>query len=129
MQAKPCAFCTLPIERVIDSNNYGVVIRDGFPITPGHTLIIPKRHIGSFFELETDERQDLLNLLVAAKKILQEEFKPNGYNIGITDGQAAGQTVPHLHIHLIPRYKGDLPDPRGGVRWVIPDKADYWSGR
>jgi diadenosine tetraphosphate (Ap4A) HIT family hydrolase len=78
MQAKPCAFCTLPIERVIDSNNYGVVIRDGFPITPGHTLIIPKRHIGSFFELETDERQDLLNLLVAAKKILQEEFKPNG---------------------------------------------------
>ena len=129
MQAKPCAFCTLPIERVIDSNNYGVVIRDGFPITPGHTLIIPKRHIGSFFELETDERQDLLNLLVAAKKILQEEFKPNGYNIGINDGQAAGQTVPHLHIHLIPRYKGDLPDPRCGVRWVIPDKADYWSGR
>ena len=105
------------------------MIRDGFPITPGHTLIIPKRHIGSFFELETDERQDLLNLLVAAKKILQEEFKPNGYNIGINDGQAAGQTVPHLHIHLIPRYKGDLPDPRGGVRWVIPDKADYWSGR
>jgi len=129
MQAKQCAFCTLPIERVIDSNNYGVVIRDGFPISPGHTLIIPKRHISSFFELETDECQDLLNLLVAAKKILQEEFKPNGYNIGINDGQAAGQTVPHLHIHLIPRYKGDLPDPRGGVRWVIPDKADYWSGR
>ena len=129
MQAKQCAFCTLPIERVIDSNNYGIVIRDGFPISPGHTLIIPKRHISSFFELETDERQDLLNLLVAAKKILQEEFKPNGYNIGINDGQAAGQTVPHLHIHLIPRYKGDLPDPRGGVRWVIPDKADYWSGR
>jgi diadenosine tetraphosphate (Ap4A) HIT family hydrolase len=129
MQAKQCAFCTLPIERVIDSNNYGVVIRDGFPISPGHTLIIPKRHIGSFFELETDERQDLLNLLEAAKKILQEEFQPDGYNIGINDGPAAGQTVLHLHIHLIPRYKGDLPDPRGGVRWVIPDKADYWSGR
>jgi len=129
MQAKQCPFCTLPIERVIDSNNYGVVIRDGFPISIGHTLIIPKRHIGSFFELETDERQDLLNLLEAAKKILQEEFQPDGYNIGINDGPAAGQTVPHLHIHLIPRYKGDLPDPRGGVRWVIPDKADYWSGR
>jgi diadenosine tetraphosphate (Ap4A) HIT family hydrolase len=105
MQAKQCAFCTLPIERVIDSNNYGVVIRDGFPISHGHTLIIPKRRIGSFFELETDERQDLLNLLEAAKKILQEEFQPDGYNIGINDGPAAGQTVPHLHIHLIPRKR------------------------
>ena len=129
MQAKPCAFCTLPAERVIDSNHYGIVIRDGFPISPGHTLIIPKRHIGSFFELEFDERQDLLNLLDAAKKILDAEFEPNGYNIGINDGPAAGQTVPHLHIHLIPRYTDDLPDPRGGVRWVIPDKADYWSKR
>lgn len=126
MQAKPCAFCTLPIERVIDSNNYGVVIRDGYPISPGHTLIIPKRHIGSFFELETDERQDLLNLLEAAKKILQEKFQPNGYNIGINDGPAAGQTVPHAHIHLIPRFTGDQTDPRGGVRWIFPEKAKYW---
>jgi diadenosine tetraphosphate (Ap4A) HIT family hydrolase len=114
---------------VIDSNHYGIVIRDGFPISPGHTLIIPKRHIGSFFELEFDERQDLLNLLDTVKKILDVEFQPNGYNIGINDGPAAGQTVPHLHIHLIPRYTDDLPDPRGGVRWVIPDKADYWSKR
>jgi len=105
MQAKPCAFCTLPIERVNDSKNYGVVIRDGLPISPGHTLIMPKRHIGSFFELETDERQDLLHLLEAAKKLLQEEFQPNGYNIGINDGPAAGQTVPHLHIHFITRKR------------------------
>jgi diadenosine tetraphosphate (Ap4A) HIT family hydrolase len=129
MQTKPCAFCTLHAERVIDSNHYCIVIRDGFPISPGHTLIIPKRHIGSFFELKAEERQDLLNLLEVAKKILDIEFHPNGYNIGINDGPAAGQTVPHLHLHLIPRYLGDLPDPRGGVRWVIPEKADYWSKR
>lgn len=129
MKAKPCAFCTLPIKRVIDSNNFGIVIRDGFPVSPGHTLIISKRHVGSFFELETGERQDLLNLLDAAKKILDAEFRPNGYNIGINDGATAGQTVQHVHIHLIPRYKDDQLDPRGGVRWIFPDKADYWSGQ
>lgn len=126
---KPCPFCTLSIERVIDSNTSGVVIRDGFPISPGHTLIIPKRHTGSFFNLPADERDSLLRLLDSAKEEIEIEFSPQGYNIGINDGPAAGQTVPHLHIHLIPRYAGDLSDPRGGVRWIIPDKADYWSQR
>jgi diadenosine tetraphosphate (Ap4A) HIT family hydrolase len=127
--SKPCPFCTLPKERVIDSNPHGVVIRDGFPISPGHTLVIPNRHIGSFFELTPDERQSLLDLLDAAKLVLDSELKPDGYNIGINDGPSAGQTVPHLHIHLIPRYNGDQTDPRGGVRWIIPEKADYWSAR
>jgi len=68
-----------------------------------------------------------MSLLRRAKTVLEMEFKPDGYNIGINDGAAAGQTVPHLHIHLIPRYIGDRPDPRGGVRWIIPEKADYWS--
>jgi diadenosine tetraphosphate (Ap4A) HIT family hydrolase len=102
-------------------------MRDAFPISPGHTLIIPKRHVGSFFELESDERAELLALLDEAKVVADEEFSPQGYNIGINDGTAAGQTVPHLHIHLIPRYQGDRPDPRGGVRWIIPEKADYWT--
>ena len=127
--SKPCPFCTLPKERVIDSNHHGMVIRDGFPISPGHTLVIPNRHIGSFFELSPDERQSLLELLDAAKLVLDSELKPDGYNIGINDGPSAGQTVPHLHIHLIPRYNGDQTDPRGGVRWIIPEKADYWSHR
>lgn len=127
--SKPCPFCSLPKERVIDSNHHGMVIRDGFPISPGHTLVIPNRHIGSFFELTPDERQSLLDLLDAAKLVLDSELKPDGYNIGINDGPSAGQTVPHLHIHLIPRYNGDQTDPRGGVRWVIPEKADYWSAR
>ena len=127
--SKPCPFCTLPKERVIDSNHHGMVIRDGFPISPGHTLVIPNRHIGSFFELTPEERQSLLDLLDAAKLVLDSELKPDGYNIGINDGPSAGQTVPHLHIHLIPRYNGDQTDPRGGVRWIIPEKADYWSHR
>ena len=127
MISKLCPFCTLPDERVIDQNDHGLVIRDGFPISPGHTLIIPKRHTGSFFDLTEAERSDLLLLQDKAKLDLENEFKPDGYNIGINDGPAAGQTVPHLHIHLIPRYAGDRADPRGGVRWIIPKKADYWS--
>jgi diadenosine tetraphosphate (Ap4A) HIT family hydrolase len=111
---------------VIDENCSAIAIRDGYPVSPGHTLLIPKRHTGSFFDLSERERSDLLALLDRAKLALDDEFHPQGYNIGINDGPAAGQTVPHLHVHLIPRYDGDLPDPRGGVRWVIPDKAKYW---
>ena len=124
--SKPCAFCTLPSARVIDENATSIVIRDGYPVSPGHTLLIPKRHTGSFFDLSEQERNDLLTLLDRAKLALDEELHPQGYNIGINDGAAAGQTVPHLHVHLIPRFDGDLPDPRGGVRWVIADKAKYW---
>ena len=123
---KTCPFCSLLQSRVIDSSPLGLVIRDAFPISPGHTLIIPKRHVGSFFDLEADERAELLALLCQAKVVADKEFSPQGYNIGINDGAAAGQTVPHLHLHLIPRFEGDLPDPRGGVRWVIPEKAKYW---
>ena len=70
----------------------------------------------------------MFSLIEAAQQQLQQEFRPDGYNIGINDGAAAGQTVVHLHVHLIPRYAGDRPDPRGGVRWVIPERADYWTG-
>lgn len=124
---KKCVFCTLPDGRVIRANEHAFTIRDGFPISPGHTLVIPRRHVGSFFEVTAEERTCLLELLDQSKKMIDEEFRPDGYNIGINDGAAAGQTVPHLHIHLIPRYSGDREDPRGGVRWVIPEKADYWS--
>jgi diadenosine tetraphosphate (Ap4A) HIT family hydrolase len=89
--------------------------------------VIPKRHIGSWFETTPEEQSAMLNLLERAKIVLETEFRPDGYNIGINDGPTAGQTVPHLHMHLIPRYKGDLTDPRGGVRWIIPEKAKYWE--
>jgi diadenosine tetraphosphate (Ap4A) HIT family hydrolase len=124
-----CPFCTLPAERIVAADRHAIVIRDGFPISRGHTLIIPRRHVDSFFEITQEERTSLFAQLDHAKVALDKEFAPAGYNIGINDGQAAGQTVMHLHVHLIPRYTGDRPDPRGGVRWIMPDKADYWSGR
>jgi diadenosine tetraphosphate (Ap4A) HIT family hydrolase len=121
-----CPFCTLPASRVIDSNSMGVVIRDAYPVSPGHTLVISRRHVSSFFGIAEAERTGLMDLVVSAQALLQREYAPAGYNIGINDGASAGQTVPHLHIHLIPRFAGDVPDPRGGVRWVMPDKAKYW---
>lgn len=126
---KPCPFCTLPDSRIVEENEHAVVILDGFPVSLGHSLIIPKRHVGSFFEITDIERAALFKLLDRAKELVSDQHQPDGFNIGINDGAAAGQTVPHLHIHLIPRYDGDLADPRGGVRWVIPDKADYWTQR
>ncbi len=127
MTSKLCTFCTLPAARLIGQNEHAIWIRDGFPVSPGHSLVIPKRHVGSFFEVSLAERTALLDMLNFAKAAAVAEFHPDGFNVGINDGAAAGQTVPHLHIHLIPRFTGDLPDPRGGVRWVIPEKADYWS--
>ncbi|ABD68944.1 histidine triad (HIT) protein [Rhodoferax ferrireducens T118] len=126
---KPCPFCTLPDSRIVEENEHAILILDGFPVSPGHSLVIPKRHVASFFEITDIERAALFKLLDRAKDLVSNVHQPDGYNIGINDGAAAGQTVPHLHIHLIPRYDGDLVDPRGGVRWVIPDKADYWTQR
>lgn len=124
-----CPFCTLPVERIRFNGDAGLVIRDAFPISPGHTLIIPRRHTASFFELAESERRELFDLLEQARADIDNEFSPDGYNIGINDGAAAGQTVPHVHIHLIPRYEGDVTDTRGGVRWIVLCKADYWSAQ
>ena len=126
MSKVSCPFCALPAERILILADEALVIRDAFPVSPGHTLVIPRRHIGSFFELSDAERTCMVELLARAKAELDLSFQPDGFNIGINDGAAAGQTVPHLHLHLIPRYRGDAPDPRGGVRWVLPAKAKYW---
>ena len=126
MSEVSCPFCALPAERILILADEALVIRDAFPVSQGHTLVIPRRHIGSFFELTDAERACMVELLAKAKAELDLSFQPDGFNIGINDGAAAGQTVPHLHLHLIPRYRGDAPDPRGGVRWVLPAKAKYW---
>ncbi len=123
----PCPFCQLPQHRIIASNPHGMVVKDAFPVSPGHSLVIACRHVGSFFALSGAERGGMLDLIDITRAKLQDELHPDGFNVGINDGPAAGQTVPHLHIHLIPRYAGDVPDPRGGVRWVMPNKADYWT--
>jgi len=122
-----CPFCVLPPERIVHADKHAIVVRDGFPVSPGHTLVIPRRHVGSFFEITAEEREALIDLLGKAQRTLLTELRPDGWNIGINDGAAAGQTVSHLHIHLIPRYLGDSSDPRGGVRWVIPGRANYWD--
>jgi diadenosine tetraphosphate (Ap4A) HIT family hydrolase len=127
MSETNCPFCALPVERILRSAGEALVIRDAFPVSPGHTLVIPRRHVESFFELTAVERACMLELLGQAKAELDESCRPDGFNVGINDGAAAGQTVPHLHLHLIPRYVGDAPDPRGGVRWVLPAKAKYWN--
>lgn len=105
---------------------YARAFRDQYPISPGHTLIIPVRHVASLFELSADEQTEMWKLVAVIREQLQQEFTPDGFNIGLNDGIAAGQTVMHAHIHVIPRYAGDVPDPRGGVRWVLPEKAKYW---
>lgn len=121
-----CAFCTLPLERITVELPLIVAVRDAYPVSRGHTLILPKRHVESFFELSEAEREQVFEALKCAKDLLAD-YKPDGFNIGINDGAAAGQTVPHLHVHLIPRYYGDSEDPRGGLRWVLPAKARYWT--
>lgn len=126
-QDPPCPFCTLPNSRIIIRNDLAIATRDAYPVTLGHTLVIPARHVDSFLDATPAEREAMLALLDSMKQWLQAEYSPAGYNMGINEGAAAGQTIAHLHIHLIPRYSGDQPDPRGGVRWVMPETADYWS--
>lgn len=121
-----CPFCEIDQYRELLANDHAIAVHDGFPVSPGHLLIIPKRHVLSFFSATIQERSAIIALLDAARERLVKEYKPDGFNIGINDGVAAGQTVMHMHIHLIPRYTGDTPDPRGGVRWIFPDKAAYW---
>ncbi len=112
-------------KRKIYENNHVYAILDGFPVSKGHTLIITKRHVGNYFSLNSDELKSIDEALKHMKNQLDDLYHPDGYNIGINNGEAAGQTVMHLHVHLIPRYKGDMPNPRGGVRGVIPGKQKY----
>ena len=127
MSEDHCPFCSLDSDRIIFESDLTFTIRDAFPVSPGHTLIIPRRHVASTFDLNIMEKAAMLGALEEAKKALDREFSPAGYNIGINEGEAAGQTVMHLHVHLIPRYRGDTEDPRGGVRHVFPEKAKYWE--
>jgi diadenosine tetraphosphate (Ap4A) HIT family hydrolase len=122
-----CPFCSPDKSRHVLTNDYGYSIYDSYPVSPGHSLIIPKRHYSSFFDATREEQIALLDLVNEMQQVLINERSPEGFNVGINVGEAAGQTVMHLHIHLIPRYAGDTEDPRGGVRWIFPDKAAYWK--
>lgn len=106
-------------------NEIGFVVYDGFPVSKGHSLIVPKRVYSNYFDSTPEEMIGLHKLVVETKRLLDKEFSPDGYNVGINCGEYSGQTVPHVHIHLIPRYEGDMDNPRGGVRGVIPSKQKY----
>jgi diadenosine tetraphosphate (Ap4A) HIT family hydrolase len=112
---------------MIAQNALTFTVNDTLPVSPGHTLIVTKRHIASIFAANKEEIAALWEALRKARTQLLKECSPDGFNIGINDGLAAGQTILHLHIHIIPRYKGDMPDPRGGIRWIFPEKAVYWK--
>ncbi|MEZ0454763.1 HIT family protein [Sphingobacterium thalpophilum] len=118
-------FFELPKDKHIAETEHFFLIRDGFPVSPGHTLIISKTLRVDYFELTTDEKADLDNAISLARSLVEAEFSPDGYNIGMNCGESAGQTVFHFHCHLIPRYIGDMENPRGGVRHVIPSKGSY----
>jgi len=123
---KGCPFCELGKKRIEATSELAVVIRDGYPVTPLHTLIVPKRHVSDYFDLYQPEANAINRLLMGQKAaIMKMDHTVTGFNIGVNCGESAGQTIFHCHVHLIPRREGDVSRPRGGVRHVIPDKADY----
>ncbi|MDR9437094.1 MAG: HIT family protein [Thiohalophilus sp.] len=120
----PCLFCKDP-RGVSLENELAYSARDTYAVSPGHTLVIPRRHVASFFDLTPEEINACMALITEERRLLDEEFSPDGYNIGVNIGPAAGQSIFHVHIHVIPRYNGDVENPQGGVRHVIPKKGHY----
>lgn len=125
-----CVFCDrLARGDLVAANERAVAFLDAFPLSEGHCLIVPRRHEADFLALPQDEQAAIWDLLPAVRRHIEAHAAPDGYNIGMNVGQAAGQTVAHAHLHVIPRHRGDVRDPRGGVRWVIPSRAQYWEPR
>jgi diadenosine tetraphosphate (Ap4A) HIT family hydrolase len=120
-------FLSLPPERIIHQSEFFFVVKDGFPVSPGHCLIISKALRKDFFHLSEEEKAELPSVIEKTKSLIEGEHSPDGYNIGMNCGEAAGQTVFHFHCHVIPRFKGDMENPRGGVRYCIPSKGNYPS--
>jgi len=124
MNAEGCIFCNLDREILVESSS-SLAFFDNYPVSKGHALAVPKRHVDSIWDLSEIEYLNCFLVVRQLEAILSERFSPNGFNIGVNCGEAAGQSVLHAHIHVIPRYKGDVPNPRGGVRHVIPSKGFY----
>ena len=121
-----CRFCqNRSGRRTMIEGQYGFAAWDRHPTSEGHFLVIPYRHFADYFDINDEEREELWRLVAEGKKIADEQYRPDGYNIGINIGRWAGQSIPHLHIHVIPRYQGDVENPKGGVRGVIPNKKLY----
>lgn len=124
MALERCIFCE-PEREILAQNARAIAVLDSFPVSPGHALVLPRRHVATIWDLDPDEYADCFTLARDLRPILESRFSPDGFNIGANCGEAAGQSVWHAHIHVIPRFKGDTPNPRGGVRRVIPLKGNY----
>lgn len=122
-----CPFCASSRARMFMEYGEALAIWDEYPISPKHALVIPRRHVIDLDGLTASEATDLWSLVADVRRALIRMAQPDGFNIGMNEGSAGGQTVPHLHVHVIPRFRGDVEDPRGGIRWVVPGKAAYWS--
>ena len=124
-----CAFCDIEEKidksRIIYQDSTWIAMLDGYPVSEGHTLLIPKRHCETYFDLNFLELESLGVTIGVVKRLLDTKYHPNGYNVGVNCGEAAGQTIMHCHVHIIPRYNGDCENPRGGVRGVIPSRMNY----
>ena len=122
-----CPFCEVEGRRIFAAGDCAVAIKDAFPVTDGHVLVIPRRHVNSLYDLTDSEQAAVWAFAESARQLLAQEQAVDSFNIGVNDGAAAGQTIEHAHIHIIPRRAGDVPNPRGGIRHVIPAKARYWG--
>jgi len=118
-------FLSIPPDKIIFSNDHFFIIEDGFPVSPGHLLIISNIVRADYFSLTVEEQHALVETIEIAKELIIAKYTPDGFNIGMNCGEAAGQTVFHFHCHLIPRYSGDMHNPRGGVRHCLPEKGNY----
>lgn len=122
-----CRFCTVPEAKIWMRNEHAVALADAYPLTEGHTLVLPTRHLPKLFDCSDEEYSAVWALVAEVRKRLQEIYDPDGFNIAVNDGPAAGQTVMHAHVHVIPRRIGDVIEPRGGIRWIMPERAPYWE--
>ena len=122
-----CPFCTLPEERIWLETDRVVAVPDYYPATDGHCLVLPRVHIASLWDLSPEEHAEVWDLVAEVRDLLVERHSPDGFTIGVNDGLAAGQTIPHAHVHVIPRHLGDVSDPPGGLRGILPHNARYWE--
>ena len=125
MTISDCPFCDIPESIIIVQNDLCYARLDQYPVSVGHTLIIPFRHFSNYFDATQLEKNSIWSLVEDVKHEIRREHSPDGYNIGVNIGRAAGQTIPHLHVYIIPRYEGDMDDSKGGIRGVIPKKQKY----
>jgi diadenosine tetraphosphate (Ap4A) HIT family hydrolase len=121
-----CPFCLIEPGRILLESEYSIAFADAFPVNAGHTLVVPRNHVSTLYDLPEVEQWDLWRLVSRIRMSLLESLNPDGFNIGLNDGVAAGQIIMHSHVHVIPRFAGDVPDPRGGIRWIISHNAAYW---